>query len=454
MRAAQILLALIPLACAPAATPTLRAEGGRLLDERGREVVLHGVNARIEGLFDVSFDDGRAPVEEVPVFDRASLRRAVHEVGFNALRVPINWSGLQPSAGFVPLDRAYLDELDRVLEDCAALEVWCLVDLHQDAYSKEIGEDGAPLWAIIPAPDELLEGPLLDLEARRTSSQVLEAFGTFFTGRHGVQDAYLDMLARLAAHLEGKPWVAGIEVFNEPVCDEELALQFAAAAERAIHEVDPDRLVLFEPSALRNLTDEARTFGGLRAPNSAYAPHLYPEVFSGRRDLWASQDPARLVESTRRARAEADEHEAPLIVTEYGNDPRVPHGIAWIERMGHEMDAARASRFFWLWEERSQDRWGLIDEDTEIRDAVADTLARGVPAAVEGEVIDFANDDQAFRLRLRGRGEHRLLAPARAFGEVVVAACDGREAAARRDGPFVAVRCGDGGVHELVLQRR
>ena len=83
--------------------------------------------------------------------------------------------------------------------------MWCLVDLHQDAYSKEIGEDGAPLWAIMPPPTELLEGPLNDLEERRISQQVLDAFSTFFGNRDGIQDAFVEMLERLTEHLKNKP---------------------------------------------------------------------------------------------------------------------------------------------------------------------------------------------------------------------------------------------------------
>ena len=62
----------VRLGDAPGGAAQHRGLGGRLLDAQDREVVLHGVNARIAGLFDVSFDDGRAPVEEVPAFDRAA----------------------------------------------------------------------------------------------------------------------------------------------------------------------------------------------------------------------------------------------------------------------------------------------------------------------------------------------------------------------------------------------
>src|SRR5262245_49542700 len=91
--------------CALLATPALALDGrrlhgadGRLVDVRGREVTLRGVNARAEGIFDVTFDDGRLPLEPIPVFDRGDARR-MRAFGFNLLRLPINWSALEPVEG-------------------------------------------------------------------------------------------------------------------------------------------------------------------------------------------------------------------------------------------------------------------------------------------------------------------------------------------------------------------
>jgi endoglycosylceramidase len=445
------------VACAPEPSlPRARAEAGRLLDEQGRELFLHGANARIEGLFDVTFDDGRLPVQPIPAFGTDDLRLLRDTLGVNALRVPINWSGLEPDPGLPALDASYLARLDAVLEDCADLEVWCLVDLHQDAYSKEIGEDGAPLWAIVPPPEQLLGGPLEDLAARRTSPQVLAAFDSFFNNAEGLQDAYLVMLQRLAAHLKDKPWVLGIEVFNEPVGDAIPILGFAERATAAIHDVDPDRLVVWEPTALRNLTDTADTDGGLNLENDAYAPHLYPEVFSGRADLWESGDPTRLVRSTDNARAEADAHDAPLIVTEYGNDPSLSHGLAWLGRMQDEMDRVRAHRFFWLYEEISQDRWGLYDEGRVLRDDVVATLARPTPT-VAGSIETIDVDlDSSLTVSFSGGGLHQVTLPERHFSGGALATCDGVAVEVDVDigGSVGQIRCGDGGRHTLTVTPR
>jgi hypothetical protein len=80
----------------------LRVSGGRLLDRRGREVTLRGVNARVRGIFDVTFDDGRLPLEPIPVFDAGDAAR-MQALGFDLLRLPISWERPRARAG--PLRR-------------------------------------------------------------------------------------------------------------------------------------------------------------------------------------------------------------------------------------------------------------------------------------------------------------------------------------------------------------
>src|SRR5487761_2285054 len=69
----------------------------QLVDSQGRAVLLHGMNARVEGVFDVSFTDGRLPNETVPPFTGADAAR-IRALGFNALRLPMQWSAVEPTA--------------------------------------------------------------------------------------------------------------------------------------------------------------------------------------------------------------------------------------------------------------------------------------------------------------------------------------------------------------------
>ena len=124
----------------------LHVEDGRIVDEANREVILRGMNARIEGIFDVTFSDGRTRLEPIPTFSQQDAE-AMAAVGINFLRLPINWSGIEPEEGEFNLQ--YLEQVDEIIEHCRNANIYVLLDFHQDAYSKELGEDGAPYWAIL-----------------------------------------------------------------------------------------------------------------------------------------------------------------------------------------------------------------------------------------------------------------------------------------------------------------
>src|SRR4030095_11004690 len=74
----------------------LHVSDGRLRDQRGREVTLRGVNARVQGVFAVTCDDGRLPLEAIPVFDAGDGER-MRAFGFNLLRLPVTCRPRGPS---------------------------------------------------------------------------------------------------------------------------------------------------------------------------------------------------------------------------------------------------------------------------------------------------------------------------------------------------------------------
>ena len=140
MRAVLALIVLLAFAVAPGRAldgRQFRLHGGRLVDERRREVTLRGVNARVEGVFDVTFGDGRLPLEPIPAFDDGDAA-TMARLGLNLLRLPISWSALEPVRG--RFDAAYLDRIAAVVALCRAHGIVVLLDFHQDAFSKEIGE--------------------------------------------------------------------------------------------------------------------------------------------------------------------------------------------------------------------------------------------------------------------------------------------------------------------------
>src|SRR3569623_1184515 len=308
---------------APATTP-LASDGTHLRDAQGRIALLHGVNARIEGVFDVTFDDGRTALEPIPALTDFDCQR-MRALGFDFLRLPINWSGIEPVEG--TYDEGYLANVDAAVQCAARAGIYVMIDLHEDAYSKEIGEDGAPLWAIQPAPVALLQGPLDDLGAARWATDAA---------------------------------VIGCELFYEPPVGDTLVSPFSFEAAARVRAAAPNKLVMFEPSATRNLFDFApKSMVPFPTRDAVYAPHIYTYVFASDPTQLENLTPEALEPSVQAARAEATAWHTPLMIGEYGVGPDQANADLWMGVQHQLHDRYFASDAFWVWKEESQASWGL-----------------------------------------------------------------------------------------------
>jgi len=435
----------------------LDVDHGQFRAPDGRTVILRGINARVAGLFDVTFDDGRAPLETIPDLPDEDVARMA-SLGFNLLRLPLSWSAFEPTPGtWSPL---FLETLTRVVTSCRSHGIYVLLDLHQDAWSKEIGEDGAPLWAIAPPPEMLLSGPLTDLGTRRTSTQVLHAFSSFFTDDADMlQEKFANMAQQLVIRFHGDPAILGIEIFNEPLATDDELLAFHAKVARAIRDYDSERLFAFEPPATRNFVDSASLssqpfpIGG-----GIYAPHVYTAVFNNDSRLTDDTYEMPLATSVRNARDEADGWAAPLLIGELGVGPQQPHALEWIGHAYDAADAVFASTAFWLWKEQEQGQWGLFSRDAsgvwhDRPDMIA-AVARPYAKAIGGTPVAMSWDGTTFTLGFQKRDgvapQHDIYFPYP--GPVV--SCDGKPAAnvtVDMDSSTVSVRC-DGAVVTLSRQ--
>jgi endoglycosylceramidase len=384
---------------------------------------------------DVTFDDGRTAVEPLPALADADCQR-MRALGLDFLRLPINWSGIEPAAG--SYDESYLDRVDAAVQCAARAGMVVMIDLHQDAYSKEIGEDGAPLWAIQPSPTALLQGPLGDLGARRTSAQVTAAFATFFDRADpaGVRAAFLDALAHVAARWASDPAVIGFELFNEPPVGDTLVTPFSFEAAARVRAAAPDKLVMFEPSATRNLFDFA-PLATAPFPTTAavYAPHIYTYVFNSDPTQLQTLTADALEASVAGARTEATAWTTPLLIGEYGIGPSQPNADLWMGVQATLHDRYLASDAFWLWKEDSQGAWGLFDRAGDAwveRPQVVAWLSRVHAARIAGTVVANEYEATAGTLRLETHGgtiAHSIYTPAVTF----TATCNGAALNGERD---------------------
>jgi len=455
----------------PPADPWVGSDRAQLRDDTGRVVILRGVNARVDGIFDVSFDDGRVALEEIPELAREDVVR-MRELGLSVLRLPINWSGVEPEEG--AYDEAYLDRVEEVVDWCAEVGVHVIVDFHQDAYSKHIGEDGAPLWAIHPPPDMLLEGPLGDsLPDRITSEQVMRAYTGFFvdddedTEDQRLQAAFAAMARHVAERFADEPYVLGYDLYNEPIVADRYLVGFHDRVTAAIREVDERHLILFEPSATRNFTERAPL---PRAPfaddGGVYALHMYTFIFTDSADQLESLERADLESNMANAVREAERWDVPMFVGEWGIGPDAPNSALYVRYMHELFDQHFASAAVWLWKEDSQGRWGFWDIEpdgswTEREDVVA-AHARVYAERIAGEPTSMHYDADArrFELSYAGRADlapHVIYVPV-TWPDAFEVRCDDApvEPAPTRDAATgrVEVTCAGAGAHTIVVQAR
>jgi len=433
-----------------------------LVDVEGRTVLLHGLNARVSGIFDDTFSDGRLPLMTLESFTAADASR-IRALGFNALRLPVNWSGIEPTDDG-GISATYLDGVAAVTSACGAAGVLVLIDLHQDAYSKEIGQDGAPLWAISPPPTELLGGPLTDLSTRFLSAQVQDAYATFFGGADAgafLRSRYAEMAAKLATRFADDPAVMGFELYNEPTASEAELVSFDEEMIPAVRAAAPTKLILFEPNSIRDDINTAPLGSGSLGPGVVYAPHVYTLAFSDPDEPGVTE--ATYAPSNLNALSEAQSWEAPLVITEYGYPPGSPNFANWARWQGDLEDQVRASSFFWLWKEDGQGSWGFYDfNDAGVgteRPAVVAAMTRPRLEAAAGNLVSVAYDATASSLTVVFNGSEAVTAPnvvsigagASVPASGWTATCDGKAVTTNGKDPL-SVSCGGAGAHTLVVR--
>jgi endoglycosylceramidase len=468
LAAAVFALACFALACSPApfvaAHAPIDTDGKNFRGSDGRARIFRGVNVHIAGIFDVTFDDGRAPREPLPTFD-AGDPAAMRGYGFNLVRLPIDWSAIEPTEG--QFSTAYLDSVQHIVDLCRAEGILVLIDLHQDGYSKELCEDGAPSWAIIPPPATTFSGPYPGPGDCHVVDGAQKAFASFFADTSMLQERYAAMLQKVAARFAADDDVIGYEIMNEPIgATDDVIADFSRRMALAIRGADKKKLIVFEPSATRNFTNSSPIPAApFAVDGGVYAVHVYSGVFGDPGPLMNGTFGPALDDSIGGARMEADGWGTPLVVTEFGLGSETPNNTQWISRALDDYDAQLASWTWWLWRDPAVGGWGLFDPQPDgsytPRPAMLDALSRPYVTAVGGDPVAMKWDGATLTLTFDGRGgvpaKHDVFwnrgAP--------TIMCDGKAIAAT--GPAVTTNgsvytidstgtCGGGGRHTLTLK--
>jgi len=236
----------------------VKTDHGWLKDERGRTLLLRGVNLggnsktptvpdgathRPEGFFDhrmVSFVGRPFPLAEA----EEHLAR-LKAWGFTFLRFLVTWEAVE-HAGPGLYDTEYLEYLRKVVTLAGDMGFTLFIDPHQDVWSRFSGGDGAPGWTLEAAGLDMTHfaetcaaivhqthgdpfpRTLWITNALRLASATM--FTLFFAGndfaprcqaggepiQEYLQRHYIDAMVQIARTLHGLPCVVGYDTFNEP----------------------------------------------------------------------------------------------------------------------------------------------------------------------------------------------------------------------------------------------
>ena len=415
-------------------------DGGRIVDAHGREVLLRGVNVNAY----VEYWSGNDFPTTFP-FSESDARR-MSEIGWNAVRLLVSWSRVEPEAGVY--DEVYLDQIESAVEILARHGLYSIIDLHQDAWSATLaarpdeecespwepalGWDGAPAWATFDQgrPRCILNG------TRETSSAVISSWDAFFAdeegpGGIGLRRRYVNMLGHLSRRFANDPAVAGYDIMNEPgalspLQQEGLSALYAEAIV-AIRDGErraggPPHLVLFEPSSLWSALGFGPPIDFPRDENVVYAPHVYTGGFNDSPITRAAFEVA--VEEA------AGFDGAPVLSGEWGANPdrAGPDGDGYFDDHQRFQDEFHMSATLWTWRESCGDPhkvaderngasppipWGEFEVDcftNEVlgeREPLVNDLTRAYPRAAPGRLDTTVYEPTTGRLDVQGDGAAR-----------------------------------------------
>lgn len=282
----------------------LDADGDTLLaDSSGRALQLHGANL--------------GKTDDITEQDVADLGAA----GFTLLRLPIQWSNLEPTQGSYDAD--YLQHVEDVLAWAEEHGVLVLVDWHQDVFGPAFGFDGAPEWAT--RTDGLVFTPVEGNWFNNYFDPAVKAAFAHLWNDPDLRQAQVDTWTYLADQLAGSPALLGYDLFNEPFWtsgdfeSDELPAMYRRVIS-GIRTVDQRSWLWIEPTVLVG-ENIPTALPAIHDPRSGpdrigYAPHAYSTSVEDGGDFDTSSGWVQTYESTITGYPRS--HRLPVIVGEWG----------------------------------------------------------------------------------------------------------------------------------------
>jgi endoglycosylceramidase len=221
---------------APDVPSFLSSPGGPYLyDAKGRVVLLHGVNVVYKHAPYIAYPDPGEPWN----FSAADASR-MRSLGFNVVRLGIEWQALEPGSGgpnqpsiCTPgtpgnarewnqaVAERYLGHVAATVRLLARYGIYTLLDMHQDVYNKNFRGEGAPDWAVCTNNVPIV--PEGGRWSNNYSNPTLQTAVQHFWSNDVVgnlQGNYDLAWAAVARYFANDRWVVGYDPYNEPFSTE------------------------------------------------------------------------------------------------------------------------------------------------------------------------------------------------------------------------------------------
>jgi endoglycosylceramidase len=209
--------------------------GPYLYDSQGRVVLMHGVNVVYKHAPYIAYPDPGEPWN----FDATDAAK-MQKLGFNVVRLGIEWQALEPGSGgpnqpqvCTPgapgnahewnraVAERYLAHVAATVKLLARYGIYTLLDMHQDVYNQNFRGEGAPNWAVCTNNVPIV--PKGGRWSNNYSNPTLQtAVGHFWSNDvvGNLQGNYDLVWKTVAQYFKNDPWVVGYDPYNEPFSTE------------------------------------------------------------------------------------------------------------------------------------------------------------------------------------------------------------------------------------------
>jgi endoglycosylceramidase len=352
-----------------------------LIDDAGRELILHGANF-------MPIENNGQPLD----YERMT------DWGFNVVRIVITWRGLEPQQGVY--DESYLPNVvEPQVQYAYGAGLRVVLNMHQYHWSPCCGGFGMPEWTCADLPDPPIEW--------------LWQSGLFWDHAEYV-DAFVAAWEKIAEHFAGDERIFAYDLFNEPIAglrslpllmDDPILRPLYERLIAAVRGHDAGPWLWIEPSMATLL---GLPFGmtPIDAERLVYSPHLYPGTIAEGGDYLFPK--ALIARQVRRRQNESLEQGAPLLIGETG----LSSGVAHAEQYARDVaDLLEAQMAHWTWWTFHYDDvgMGLCDASGQPKDVFYRHLARPFPQTTAGALRDYRFDEDARTLTVDFENREGLL---------------------------------------------